>query len=1668
MRTREPSPRSRTDLILIRTAKTDAERITVTVDGGKVVLRGRVRSWARKPSPQCGWLLRDSVGALRGPLVGRDEAHLSAIQRLAGFSGMEILASRRARALATRFAGAGAACQNEPRMAAEADPLASFHPAVASWFRTVFERPSRPQTLGWPSIQSGQSTLILAPTGTGKTLAAFLACIDRLMFSPPPDPRQRCRVLYVSPLKALAVDVERNLRLPLAGIARVAEERGDAFHRLAVGTRTGDTPQVERARFARKPGDVLITTPESLYLLLTSSAREALRGVDSVIIDEIHALVPTKRGAHLALSLERLQSLTGRPLQRIGLSATQHPLEEVARYLGGALSYAPVATPGAPGAPHAPPDPVVFQTAIATEFEDRASGVEYRPVRVIDAGTTKRLSVRIDVPVEDMSRFGEQGGPKRTSVWQAIHPRLLELVTQHTSTLIFVNSRRIAERLAAALNELAGETVAYAHHGSLAREQRGAIEDRLKQGQVKALVATSSLELGIDMGAIDLVVQIEAPPTVASGLQRIGRAGHSIGEESRGVIFPKYRGDLLACAALTRAMHDGAVEATRYPRNALDVLAQQIVAMVSLDAWPVDQLYALLRCAAPYVDLGRAIFDNVLDMLAGRYESDDFAELRPRITWDRIAGMLTPRQGAQRVAIANGGTIPDRGLYGVFLAGGERRGARIGELDEEMVHESKPGEIFVLGASSWRIEDISFDRVLVSPAPGEPGKMPFWRGEAAGRSLELGRKIGALTRELESLPEVTARVRLCTQHGLDERAAGNLLQYLADQRAATRAVPDDRTIVVERCRDELGDYRVCVLSPFGGRVHAPWAMAAVARVRERTGQDVSSMWTDDGFVIRFPEADRAPDPALLIPEPDELEGLLIRQLGSSSLFAARFRENASRALLLPRRRPGQRAPLWQQRKRSADLLAVAAHHPTFPMLLETYRECLRDVFDVPALASLLGELQSRSVRLLQLDSENPSPFAAALLFGFVANYIYDGDAPLAERRAQALSIDQSQLRELLGEAELRELLDPDAIGSLEAQLQLLDPRYRIKGADELHDALLRLGDLSLTETTARASDPAAAPAWLLSLIRARRAVQVRIGNSGDPRFIAVEDSARYRDALGVALPPGLPEALLQRATDPLRELLLRHARTHAPFTIDEVAARFGLGRAVAAAGLSALAADGRLLEGAFRPGGTSREYTHPEVLRGIRRRSLAKLRKEVEPVEPAVLARFATAWHGVDRPRRGLDAILDAVEKLQGAALPASILEREVLRARVLGYEPTDLDALIAAGEVMWCGVEPLGERDGRVALYLTDHFPRLWSPRATELDDAETRLCAFLRAQGASFFGALHQAMGGGYPGSTIDLLWGLVWKGVVTNDTYRSLRAHLEGPEARARTRGSARGFRSRQKAPRAGEGRWSLLESRVVHAPSVTERAAAWTELLLQRHGVVTREVASIEGISGGFGALYDVFKALEESGRIRRGYFVAGVGGMQFALPGVLEQLRALRGGDGPPAVVHLAATDPANPWGSVLKWPVASSGPDARPDLRRSLARTAHAMVILIDGALAAYFTRGGKQLQVFLPDDEPDRTQHAAALGRRLKLLASAPERRGLLIAEIDGEPAEQHPLAPQLREVGFLPSAQGYFLPRGAREPVLPISAELSEPDSDADPDNHDSDADLDEAADA
>jgi len=1542
-----------------------------------------------------------------------------------------------------------------------------FDPAVREWFSGAFDAPTRSQQLGWPAIARGESTLILAPTGSGKTLAAFLWCLNRLMFEPPPPAKERCRVLYVSPLKALAVDVERNLRAPLAGIADVARARGVPVTAPEIAIRTGDTPAIERARFGREAADILITTPESLFLLLTSNARERLASVDTVIIDEIHALVPGKRGAHLALSLERLEALRGvgaglqtrlpRPntkgLQRVGLSATQRPLDEVARFLAGAEPRAPGKARSLTKRSSSRKRDVQAVEEIESELHEEFAGDDksptYRAVTVINAADRKQLKIHIEVPVEDMAKLPRPidvpSGPAlqgtvRASIWSSIHPRLLELIRAHRSTLLFVNSRRLAERLAGALNELAGEPLVRSHHGSLARAARSEVEDLLKAGRIKALVATSSLELGIDMGAIDLVIQIEAPPSVASGLQRIGRSGHQAGGVSEGIIFPKFRGDLVACATVARAMHDGRVESTRYPRNPLDVLAQQIVAMAAMDTWEEDALFARIRCAAPYATLSPRMFEGVLDMLSGRYPSDEFAELRPRITWDRVRGAIAGREGAKRVAIANAGTIPDRGLYGVFLAGADRP-VRVGELDEEMVFETQVGETFTLGASTWRIEEITHDRVLVSPAPGEPGKMPFWHGDQQGRPVELGYAIGKLVRDLRATPRPAAIDRLVRQHDLDAVAAENLLRYLDDQ-AASGAVPDDRTIVIERCLDELGDWRVCLLSPLGSRIHAPWAMAVTAHIRNRTGMDVEVMWGDEGFVVRFPEIENPPDPALLLPDMDDVEALVLRQLGSTSLFAARFRETAARALLLPRRRPGMRTPLWQQRKRASDLLAVASRFGSFPALLETYREVLRDHFDMPALVETLKKISARTLRVATIDSRVPSPFAASLLFSYVANYIYDGDAPLAERRAQALSVDQAQLRELLGDAELRELLDADAIGALERQLQHLDEKYKVRTRDGLHDLLLRIGDLTLEEVGARSVVPDTITA-VHQLENDRRVVSLPI--AGERRYVAVEDVARYRDALGVPLPPGLPESLLEPVRDPAGDLALRYARSHGPFTVREVAARYGLGVSVATALVLQLTAAGKLMEGEFRPGGSEREWIDPDVLRNLRRRSLARLRHEIEPVDADALGRFLVSWHGVGSGRRGLEAVLDAIEQLQGAAVPASVLEGEVLPARVDDYTPGMLDTLMSAGEVVWIGVEPLGERDGRVALYLTDHMERLRLPVAAkpELEGRAAEIFEYLQEHGASFFTAVHDGTGGGFPTETVDALWDLVWQGLVTNDTMQPLRAYARTEEtrhARKRVRGAP--FRSRRLVPPRAEGRWSRVGATRVTKSSGTEWGAAMARQLLSRHGIVTRETVAAESVAGGFSAVYTVLKAMEEAGRIRRGYFVAGLGAAQFAMPAALDLLRSMRDVPETPRTAVVAATDPANPYGASVKWPELAD-PTASG---RGPTRTAGALVVLVDGHAAAYLRRGERELLLFLPESEPSRSRVGREAARMLLHLAATREgRRGMLIAEINGVPAPTHPAARLFIEEGFAATAMGLqartdrLRPRGYESLELP-----------------------------
>jgi len=1477
------------------------------------------------------------------------------------------------------------------------DLLATFHAPVADWFSASFPAPTRAQELGWPAIASGASTLILAPTGSGKTLAAFLAAIDRLMFEPPPPRESRCRVVYISPLKALAVDVERNLHAPLVGIAVAAERAGVAVHEPEVAIRTGDTPSRDRARFARAPADILVTTPESLFLILTSNARETLRSARFVIVDEIHAMVGTKRGAHLALSLERLEALTGRPLQRIGLSATQRPLDEVARFLGG--------------------------------FED---GATPRPVTIVDAGQTKRLALRVEVPVEDMARLGEraeimsgpasQAAEARTSIWPAIHPLILTLIRAHRSTLIFVNSRRLAERLSASLNELAGEQLVQAHHGSIAREQRILIEDDLKSGRLPALVATSSLELGIDMGAIDLVVQVEAPPSVASAIQRIGRAGHRIDEPSTGVIVPKYRGDLLACAALTERMEAGAVEQLRYPRNPLDVLAQQIVGTVAMDDWRVRDLETLVRRAAPFADLTPSLLEQVLDMLSGRYPSDEFAELRPRIVWDRVAGTVRAREGAKRMVITNAGTIPDRGLYGVFLVGAEKGKGRVGELDEEMVFEARVGETFLLGASSWRIEEITHDRVLVSPAPGVPGKMPFWKGETAARPLEFGRAIGALTRTLRSLPRDAALERLVTRHSLDTGAARNLLAYLDDQVAAAGAVPDDRTVVVERYLDEMGDWRVCVLAPFGGRVHAPWAMAIAALERERSGADLDVLWTDDGIVARFAAADDPPAVERVLPDPDDVERLVLSELSGTALFAGRFREAAGRALLLPRRYPGQRAPLWQTRRRAAELMHAATRFTSFPIVLEAYRECLQDVFDMGALHEVLRDVRSRAVQVSTVDSRTPSPFAASLLFNFVANFIYDSDSPIAERRAQALTVDPAQLRELLGELELRELLDGDALIGHELALQALLPERAARSPDALHEMLLRLGDLTAGEIAARCEAGAPLAQWVAALERERRIARVQV--AGEERSIAAEDAARYRDALGAVVPSGLPAALLKRVADPLLDLVRRYSRTHGPFSAIELAHRFGIGVAAAERELRGLAAAGTVVEGGFRPDRSGAEWCDANVLRILRQRSLARLRREVEPVEEAALGRLLVAWHGLERPKRGPGVLLAAIELLEGAAIPASDLESRVLVARVQDYDPRDLDALLASGAVVWVGAGALGVSDGRVALYVADHVGILAAERDAPEGEVHDRIRAHLREHGASFFAQL-AGRSAAFAPEILNALWDLVWAGEVTNDTFAPVRSFIDqrsrrGRPARRSTREGRGTALALVRVDARAAGRWSLVSALRMEVTE-TERAAARVQRLLERHAVLTREAVQAEELPGGFSAAYGVLRALEDAGQIRRGYFVAGRGALQFALPGAADRLRAVREAPPQAQVTVLAATDPAQPYGAALPWP-------SRAGAARRPMRAAGALAVLVDGALAAWLGRRESHLLTFLPSDERETLPRQALAGALAAEVGSG-RRRTFFIDQVDGGPAAASHLAPALREAGFVETARGLLL---------------------------------------
>ncbi|UXA14901.1 ATP-dependent helicase [Mycobacterium sp. SMC-8] len=1515
-------------------------------------------------------------------------------------------------------------------MSVTTDALSRFSALTREWFAGTFVEPTPAQAQAWNAIADGDNTLVIAPTGSGKTLAAFLWAIDGLARDP--EATRGTRVLYVSPLKALAVDVERNLRTPLTGISRIAERTGEQPPAISVGVRSGDTTPSKRRELISKPPDILITTPESLFLMLTSAARETLADVQTVIVDEVHAVAGTKRGAHLALSLERLDAMLPRPAQRIGLSATVRPPEEVARFLSGAAPTTIVAPPAA-----------------------------------------KTFDLTVQVPVPDMANL------EGNSIWPEVEQRIVDLIEAHNSSIVFANSRRLAERLTARLNEIhaeragielgahnpgvaggspahlmgSGQTygaepvLARAHHGSVSKEARADVEEALKSGRLKAVVATSSLELGIDMGSVDLVIQVETPPSVASGLQRIGRAGHQVGEISQGVLFPKHRTDLIGCAVSVQRMLAGQIETMRVPANPLDVLAQHTVAACALEPVNAEAWFDTVRRSAPFATLPRSAYEATLDLLSGKYPSTEFAELRPRIVYDRDSGTLTSRPGAQRLAVTSGGAIPDRGMFTVYLAtnADSEKPSRVGELDEEMVYESRPGDVISLGATSWRITEITHDRVLVIPAPGEPARLPFWRGDGVGRPAELGAAIGAFNGELARLDRAAFESR-CQEVGFDAFATDNLWQLISEQREATSAVPSDTTLVVERFRDELGDWRIILHSPYGLRVHGPLALAVGKRLYERYGIDEKPTASDDGIIVRLPDTDdTAPGADIFVFEPDEIEPLVTAEVSSSALFASRFRECAARALLLPRRHPGKRSPLWHQRQRAAQLLDVARGYPDFPIVLEAVRECLQDVYDVPMLVDLMSRIAQRRVRLLEVETATPSPFAASLLFGYVGAFMYEGDSPLAERRAAALSLDPTLLAELLGRVELRELLDADVVATTARQLQHLTPERLARDAEGVADLLRLLGPLTTDEIAARC-EHSEIGGWLEGLLSAKRVLQVSF--AGQSWWAAIEDIGRLRDGVGVAVPVGVPMAFLEQVVDPLGELLSRYARTRGPFTTAEAAARFGLGLRVAADVLGRLAVDGKLVRGEFTDvaADSGEQWCDTEVLRILRRRSLAALRAQIEPVSTAAFGRFLPSWQmlGGDTVT-GVDGLAAVIDQLAGVPMPASAVEPLIFGQRVRDYQPGMLDELLASGEVLWSGAGSLSTADGWVAFHLAETAPlSLAPPGELDLTDVHHAVLGALAGGGAYFFRQL--SVDGVTAASLKEALWQLIWAGYVGGDTFAPVRALLAGTRGTGQRRAATPSHRHRR-APRLNRyslstsnlsahrdtdptvaGRWSALP---VAEVDTTMRAHYQAEQLLARHGVLTRGAVAGENfrgnVPGGFASMYKVLTTMEEAGRCQRGYFVESLGGAQFATASTVDRLRShadsiddqqqnLR-------AIAIAATDPANPYGAALPWPLR----DTDGDKAHRPGRKAGALVVLVDGELAWFVERGGRSLLSFTADAGINN-----AAGAALAELVTRQRVPGLLVERIDGVPvleSRDSVVAEALTTAGFSRTPRGLRL---------------------------------------
>jgi len=1458
--------------------------------------------------------------------------------------------------------------------------LARLHPLVRRWFKETFGRPSDPQREGWPAIASGAHTLILAPTGTGKTLAAFLWELNELIVRGTKEPLSNAvQLLYISPLKALNNDIQRNLERPLAELRERFAAEGKEFPEIRIAVRTGDTPASARARMLRKSPHILITTPESLNIMLTTlRGRGMFSGVRAVIVDEIHAIAGTKRGAHLALTLERLEAIVETPPQRIGLSATQRPLEEVARFLGGC--------------------------------RESASGTpEFRPVTIVDCGMVKEMEIAVESPVADLANVGG-------SIWPAVAPLVLRHIRASSTTLVFVNNRAQAEKIAARVNALAEEEIALPYHGSLARERRFALEERLKAGSLRALITTSSLELGIDIGSVDLVIQLQSPKRVAAALQRIGRAGHTLGVASRGILVPTFRDDAMEIAAIVAAMRAGDVEPTHVVQNALDVLAQVIVAAVSVDDWRSEDLFRLVRRAYPYHQLTRTAFDEVVAMLSGKYPSDIAAELEPRITWDRVNDRLIGSRAARMTAVISGGTIPDRGLYTVNLP--DR--TRLGELDEEFVHESRTGDVFQLGSSTWRIAAIEHDRVVVTPAPGTPARMPFWHGEYMARSLMLSHRVGALRRELAEAPN---EERLAVEYGCDAATASSLVKYVASQRAATGIVPDDRNIVIEQFRDETGAVRIVIHAAFGGRINAPWGMALAQRVREAINDtDLQVQTTDDGIMLRLPDLGMGvPLQSLLGLSGAEAEHLVLEEVGSTSLFGARFRMNAARSLLLPRGNPRRRMPLWLQRLKALDLLQVVRQFPSFPILVETYREVLQDAFDMDGLKETLSEIAAGKIRIHNVQTDTPSPFAASLQFGFVMDWLYGDDTPRAEQRAALLSIDRSLLDEVMG-GEGSDDITREAIEQTLSERRGTAPGRRARTEDELAHLLDRAGDLTEEELRSRiALEPEGVRADPFArLLEMGRVIGIQLGSEAARgwRFILTETYPRYVSAFGpeqVSRVLGttalveqdaatlIPEVLRHAAINESvarREILARFLAQSGPVTVQEIHERYGWPREWIESRLVEWERTDKLVRGKFRREVQDLEWCSRRLVEIGRRRALAALRKQIEAVEIPHFAAFMQRWQHLDERDRldGAAGTAAVVRQLYGIARPPIAWDRDYLRARIRAYDPATLSQFTATGEPVWAGEGNYDPESGAIPLARVRFFERgtggIWLGESGKREDQEKTILsdnaetvrATIAEEGASFIGDI-QAITGLTILAVREAIRELVAWGLVTNDTVEALREiarwkpmvprtgadptswlpadYTPNPNRRfTRTRPSVRRLPKWRRPDRPGAaasgwtGRWSLVRRRGNMGPELPEeeRAERIARQWLARYGIVSRDWWRRERPPVSWRSIYRELKRLEFRGEVRRGYFVKGLGGAQFALPDAVEWLRAIASEDQSSAgFVVMAASDPANVYNLPLE--LVDRDPLSRP-------RGSGAILVTRGGRVAMAVEARGRRFSV--------------------------------------------------------------------------------------------------------